>query len=265
MPQTNPSPLRARPSRGQPMVIPRFALYGEAAAPGQDMLHIESVASRSRLYHWEIEPHVHQGLYQILWLQRGSAEVVLDEWRASVAGPAAIVVPPGVVHGFRFPPDTDGLVLTLSARFLVEGEFQSVGEAFRMTNLDGLQLYQSLITLFATLPRLDRPRALALAEAGAAKGNASQFDLIVTLLDLFLARLARAGTLGQLPPEAAKGEHALISRLSPSPAHARHWADVAQQLGLRARRGKAVNLDPAALLMDMVLKLEETAGSLAHR
>ena len=46
---------------------------------------------------------------------------------------------------------------------------------------------------------------------------------------------------------------------------ARVWADVAQHLGIRARRGKAVNLDPAALLMDMVLKLEETAGSLAHR
>ena len=113
------------------MAIPRFALYGETAAPGQDMLHIESVASRSRLYHWEIEPHVHQGLYQILWLQRGSAEVVLDEWRASVAGPAAIVVPPGVVHGFVFAPETDGRVLTLSARFLVEGEFQAVGEAFQ--------------------------------------------------------------------------------------------------------------------------------------
>ena len=42
-----------------------------------------------------------------------------------------------------------------------------------------------------------------------------------------------------------------------------HWADVAQQLGLRARRGKAVNLDPAALLMDMVLHINETAGLLA--
>jgi AraC family transcriptional activator of pobA len=111
--------------------IPSFALYGEAAAPGQDLLHIEAVESRSRLYHWEISPHVHQGLYQVLWLQRGAAEVALDEWVQRVQGPAAIVVPPGVVHGFRFAPGTDGLVLTLSARFLVEGEFQSVGEAFR--------------------------------------------------------------------------------------------------------------------------------------
>ncbi len=111
--------------------IPSFALYGEAAQPGQEMLHIEEVQSRSRLYHWEIEPHVHQGLYQVLWLYQGSAEVGLDEQRETVQGPAAIVVPPGVVHGFRFAPDTDGLVLTLSARFLVEGEFQAVGDAFR--------------------------------------------------------------------------------------------------------------------------------------
>jgi AraC family transcriptional activator of pobA len=42
----------------------------------------------------------------------------------------AIVVPPGVVHGFKFAPDTDGLVLTCSTRFLLEGEFQATGEAF---------------------------------------------------------------------------------------------------------------------------------------
>lgn len=130
--------------------IPSFALYGEAAAPGQELLHIEAVASRSRLYRWEISPHVHQGLYQVLWLQRGVAEVVLDEWVQRVQGPAAIVVPPAVVHGFRFAPDTEGLVLTLSARFLVEGEFQSVGESFR--------------ALFATPGVLDFSRDAAPAE-----------------------------------------------------------------------------------------------------
>ena len=139
----------------------------------------------------------------------------------------------------------------------------SVGEAFRMTNLDGLKLYASLIRLFTTLPRLDRPRAQTLSEAGAGKGAEAQFELIVTLLDLFLARMARAGTLGHLPPEAAPGEGDLIARLSPNPYAARIWADLAQHLGLRARRGKAVNLDPAALLLDMVLKIDETAGTLA--
>jgi AraC family transcriptional activator of pobA len=111
--------------------IPAFSLYGEDAVPSQELLHIEEVQSRSKLYRWEIEPHVHQGLYQVLWLYQGEAEVRLDERRETVHGPGAIVIPPSVVHGFRFAPDTDGLVLTLSANFLVEGDLQAAGESFR--------------------------------------------------------------------------------------------------------------------------------------
>lgn len=140
----------------------------------------------------------------------------------------------------------------------------SVGEAFRMTNLEGLALYARLVKLMATLPRLDRVQALAFAEAGAGRGAEAQFDLMVTLLDLFLARLARAGTCGTTPPEAAPGEAALIARLAPNPWAAREWASLAQTLGLRARRGKAVNLDPAALLMDMLLQIDEAAATLSR-
>ncbi|TAG30557.1 MAG: DNA polymerase III subunit delta' [Rhodobacterales bacterium] len=148
---------------------------------------------------------------------------------------------------------------------LAELSAGSVGEAFRLTNLDGLKLYTALTRLFSTLPRLDRPQALAMADLAAGKGQAETFDLLVTLIDLFLARLARHGATGQPVPEAAKGEAALLSRLSPHPDAARAWADLAQTLSSRARRGKAVNLDPAALLMDMLLKVDETAGSLAQR
>jgi DNA polymerase-3 subunit delta' len=128
-----------------------------------------------------------------------------------------------------------------------------------------LKLYATLIALFSTLPRLDRPRALALAELGAGKGAEPQFDLILTLIDLFLTRLARAAATRHLPPDAAPGEAALLTRLADHPDAARHWAEIAQSLAQRARRGKAVNLDPAALLMDMVLTLEKTAGTLALR
>ncbi len=141
----------------------------------------------------------------------------------------------------------------------------SVGEALRIDTLEGLGLYAQIIALFATLPRLDRTRALALAELGAGRGAEARFDLILMLLDLFLARLARAGTLGHAPPEAVKGEAALIARLSPDPDTARAWAELAQTLGLRARRGRAVNLDPAALLLDMVLKMDEMAGARPQR
>ena len=158
-----------------------------------------------------------------------------------------------------------GSVAAEDAGALAQLSAGSVGEAFRLTNLDGLKLYAALIRLFATLPRLDRPQALALADLAAIKGAAETFDLLVTLIDMFLARLARHGTTGTPVPEAAPGEARLLVRLSPNPHAARAWADLAQSLSARARRGKAVNLDPAALLMDMLLRIDETAGTLAPR
>lgn len=141
----------------------------------------------------------------------------------------------------------------------------SVGEAFRLSHLDGLKLYAALIRLLATLPKLDRLLARAVAEAGANRKTPEAFDLTVTLLDALLARTARAAATRTLPPEAAKGETALIERLAQIPDAALIWADLAQHLGLRARRGKAVNLDPAALLMDMLLKVDETAAQVVNR
>jgi len=139
----------------------------------------------------------------------------------------------------------------------------SAGEAFRLAGLEGLAVYRGLVALLATLPRLDRPRAVALAETAAGRSGADAFDLIVTLIDLFLARLARAAATRRTPPEAAPGEAALFDRLAPDFAAARHWADLAQTLTARARRGRAVNLDPAALLMDTLIRIDEAAGQLA--
>ena len=138
----------------------------------------------------------------------------------------------------------------------------SVGEAFRLTNLDGLRLYQTISDLMETLPRMDRQRAIGLAESAAGKGRELQFDLTLNLIDLFLARLARTGATGQTPPPAARGEAATLARLSPTPHHARAWAELAQTLGIRARKGRAVNLDPAALLLDTLLKIDAMAASL---
>jgi DNA polymerase III subunit delta' len=135
----------------------------------------------------------------------------------------------------------------------------SVGEAIRLTNLGGLETYAGLISLFTSLPRLDRPAALRLADSVAQRGTAEKFDLMLTLFDLFLARLARAGTLGTTVDEAAPGEAQLFARLAPSPVSARAWAGLHQSLGARARHARAVNLDPAALVLDMVLKIDETA------
>jgi len=136
----------------------------------------------------------------------------------------------------------------------------SVGEALRLTNLGGLEMYQEIIALFATLPRLDRARALRLGESAVGKGKEARYDLLLGLMDMFLARVARTGASGESVIEAANGEAALLKRLAPSPYAGRLWAELQQSLGARARHGKAVNLDPAALILDMVLKIDATAA-----
>lgn len=139
----------------------------------------------------------------------------------------------------------------------------SVGEAIRLTNLDGLAMYRTLLALFAGAPRLDRTRALALANSVTGKGAEAKLDLLLRLLDLFLIRLARTGAGAPPVPEAAPDETAILSRLAPNVAAAQGWATLGAELGGRIRHGRAVNLDPAALILDTVLKIDQTAAKFA--
>ena len=138
----------------------------------------------------------------------------------------------------------------------------SVGAAVRLLNLGGLKLYAELVGLMESLPRLDRPRALRLAEAAATRGAEDRLDLLFSLTDLLLARLVRTGATGQPPSaEAAAGEAAMLARLAPDAYQGRAWADCAETIGARARHGRAVNLDPASLVLDTVFRIQQTAGA----
>ncbi|WP_136634820.1 DNA polymerase III subunit delta' [Pseudooceanicola onchidii] len=140
----------------------------------------------------------------------------------------------------------------------------SVGEAVRMITLDGLKLYAELIALIGTLPRFDASRAQALADTAAARGGEDRRVLLHHLIDLALSRLARTGVTGMAPAtEAAPGEAEILTRLSPDAFAGRRWAQAAEEIGARLRHGEAVNLDPAALILDTVFKLQSIAGGQA--
>lgn len=111
--------------------IPAFALYGETAAAGGELLHVEGIQARSRRYRWQIDAHLHHGLYQVVWLRKGPVQVSLDALREDCTGPVAIIIPPGSVHAFQFAADSEGEVLTLSARSFIEGETPEVGDSLR--------------------------------------------------------------------------------------------------------------------------------------
>ena len=136
----------------------------------------------------------------------------------------------------------------------------SVGGAIRLTHLDGLKLYADLVALLGTLPRLDRARAVALAESAGARGKEDRLDLLLTLTDIALARLARTGATGAPPQQqAAPNESTVLARLAPTPRSGRAWAQLAQTAGDRARHARAVNVDPATLVLDLLLSLQSAA------
>lgn len=112
-------------------VVPRFALYGEREIARSMMLHIEDVQERSRLYQWDISPHLHSGLYQLVFVLSGTVRISLDDQRYEGNAPVVAVVPPGVVHAFHFGPDTEGYVLTLNTRWPSEGDME-MADAYRV-------------------------------------------------------------------------------------------------------------------------------------
>ncbi|MFG6432289.1 helix-turn-helix domain-containing protein [Roseateles sp. LYH14W] len=93
---------------------PLYELYGEMGRDAAlDGLHMESIADRSRLHNWEIQPHRHATLVQLLLIEAGQARVQIDGQLLALQAPAVVWVPMLVVHGFAFSPETAGHVVTL--------------------------------------------------------------------------------------------------------------------------------------------------------
>ncbi len=95
--------------------VPVYQLYGEDQQwLTPDQVHCESIASRSRLHNWEIKPHRHHGLFQVLWLEDGSALLQLDDRRGQLDAGQMLLLPQHCVHGFQFSPAAKGQVITLA-------------------------------------------------------------------------------------------------------------------------------------------------------
>ncbi|KIF63870.1 AraC family transcriptional regulator [Pseudomonas fluorescens] len=95
--------------------IPVFKLYGESLDwPTPDLLHCETISSRSRAHQWEIKPHRHADLCQLLFVFKGQAELEIEGQRTQLETPAIQVLPPLSVHGFRFSEDVEGFIVTLA-------------------------------------------------------------------------------------------------------------------------------------------------------
>ena len=113
--------------------IQNYNLFGESADL-PDVVHCETIATRSSLHNWELVPHRHARLHQILLIEVGGGNVEIDGKRHSFGAATCINIPAGCVHGFSFSPDTQGWVVTIATEILdqtlheQEGLAQSLGQ-----------------------------------------------------------------------------------------------------------------------------------------
>ena len=101
--------------------VERFFLYGlEERDTDDHFLHVEAIEDRSELHDWNVRPHLHHRLYQVILIRLGSGEILIeDEWLPFRA-PALVVMPADIVHGFRLARDTAAPVVTIADTFFRE-------------------------------------------------------------------------------------------------------------------------------------------------
>jgi DNA polymerase-3 subunit delta' len=142
---------------------------------------------------------------------------------------------------------------------LAEG---SVGAAMALIHGDGLSTYQQIIQTLSDLPNLDRSKLAKLAEQASARGKEDAFEQIVHLTVHALSRMSKAAALGPQGLALMQSERPLFERLANAEAQARVWADTALNVSRKCARARAVNLDPANLILDTFFYIETAAKRL---
>jgi AraC family transcriptional activator of pobA len=99
--------------------VQSYSLFGESTHL-PDVLHCETIADRSVLHDWELAPHRHARLHQVLLVEKGGGSVTLDGKSHALSQGSLVNVPPDHVHSFRFEKDTRGWVTTLADELMDE-------------------------------------------------------------------------------------------------------------------------------------------------
>lgn len=99
--------------------LPTFFLYGEPQRVADpEFLHVETLAQRSRPSGWIIDRHKHADLNHVICVGQGGGTIQLEADDIQFEGARIMVIPAGVVHGFHWTENCEGMILTLADLYL---------------------------------------------------------------------------------------------------------------------------------------------------
>ncbi len=225
--------------------IRTYSLFGESVH-FPDVMHCETIASRSALHDWELEPHRHARLHQVLMLESGGGTAHVEGEAVALRARSVLNIPAGTVHGFSFQPGSDGLIITLPDD-LVDASLEGTGAARRALSTFGAA-------------RADRAiRALARQVWTEFSGHESARALVLRGLCAALLGLVARALSSQARPDAADAATPrLFSRFEAllEAHYAEHWkvARYADALGVSpthlSRVSRAITGLPASGVVD---------------
>ncbi len=131
----------------------------------------------------------------------------------------------------------------------------SVRQTLELLDGKGLESYETLISLFKTLPKMDYAQVHSLAEKLATPAALADFEMFFTLLSDLIRRLIRVGAGNGEAPEAEI--HIALKYVTQDTLA--HWAGLWETLSQEKREALGLNLDKKNFLMEAFRKVENTA------
>lgn len=101
--------------------IPHYFLYGEAV-PSNALAYFDIARLEQSLpkHNWEIHPHRHDNLHQLLILEKGKMLAQVRDLSVEREEHCLLSIPPKEVHGFVHQPNVEGYIVTISQPFLMQ-------------------------------------------------------------------------------------------------------------------------------------------------
>ena len=83
-----------------------------------DFVFSELIETRSSLFDWKIDSHLHTTLYQFFFVMKGKGICITPNKDLKFNDPSVLIIPPSFLHGFNWEPNTFGHIITVSSRLI---------------------------------------------------------------------------------------------------------------------------------------------------